>query len=664
MCVLNKNKKRLLTIFLGILPLIFALTIHFTSAQEFLPINWDLEGPYYQTDWGKVAPNWTPFVISGTLHFDNTVEFYDNPLAEHWTGSTSQLLISSSLYENTGDGVYKAGILQHITGLRPGQYGFRAKILTIFQSSYMGPGAPNRDDKMFKAVGIDPTGGTDPQSPAVIWSPWDGKHMQWRDMRVTTDITGTEATLFVAVDSPNPYGPYPHENVAFIDALAFVRAPTVTLTATLRPGHIIHLDWEAQPAELGYLTGKYDLAVRSDGDWQPLLEQAAQTSYDFVAAYGVTYTFRLRAWEHYNSHPANRGDDPLLLYGEQTVSIRYEDHLPPTVTVNALPAYSPERFWVSWSGEDDLTGIATYDVQFQEDSGPWQDWVTGTTQTGALFTGTPGKTYGFRVRATDYAGNIADWPNSAQAVTTIPPAGIRGRILGPDGAPAAGVVVTGTGALAVMPPNGSGLYGLYYQVAAPTPVSITASSPLYLPPDPFHLSVLPNSFIPLTITMRPKDDMICEGGFERLTSCWEVGTYSNTHWVTRPVTLLDQSYNGHHSALLMVNSILSQTLSFAGTLQDLFLTFWTRPISRTGPLTLTIFLSPLSEPPVFQRSIEVGESNDWSLNVVPLPPVTGTLALHLSLRGAAGDGLGIDALSLGSPPLRCYLPLVFRDGSY
>ncbi len=630
-------------------------------AQGDLPSNWDLEKPYQDATWGKVAHDWVPFVVSGTVHFDDTVQFFNNPWAEHWTGSTSQLLISSSLHPGTGDGVFKAGILQHLTGLTPGRYGFRAKILTIFQSSYMGPDAPNRDDKMFKAVGIDPTGGTDPQASTVIWSPWDGKHMEWRDLRAVAEITGTEATVFVAIDSPYPYGPYPHENAAFIDALAFVRVPTVTVTATLRPRYSIHLEWTASPAEKGYLTGEYDLAVKSDGEWQSLLERASQNSYDFEATEGVTYTFRVRAWQRYDQHGADRASDPLLLYGEGEVTIRYEDHTPPTATVHTLPVYSPERFWVSWEGSDDLSGVAAYDVQFREDSSSWQDWITHTGRTLALFTGKPGRSYGFRVRAVDYSGNAGAWP-AAQVTTTVPAAGVRGRVLGPDGIPVAGAVVTGTQAVVAMPSGGDGSYGVYYTVTVTTPVTVTASSPVFAPPDPFRLTVTPDAFVPLTITMRPRDDAVCRGGFEGDTSCWESGFFSGTRWLTTPLTLTGDCYSGERAALLGAGVILSQTFSFYGEDASPVLGLWVKPITRTAPITLQVEITPTTGGTAFEEAVRVKEGSGWEFNSIPLPELSGTYTLHIRPEGASGDAIAVDAVSLGTPPRRCYLPLILREG--
>jgi uncharacterized protein YjiK len=88
------------------------------------------------------------------------------------------------------------------------------------------------------------------------------------------------------------------------------------------------------------------------------------------------------------------------------------DRTPPGVTyVDAYPAYgdAPFRdFWVRWwDSGDNLSGVATYDVQFRDGTGGvWTDLATGTVDTRTNFVGTDGHTYDFRARARDHAGNV------------------------------------------------------------------------------------------------------------------------------------------------------------------------------------------------------------------------------------------------------------------
>ena len=102
------------------------------------------------------------------------------------------------------------------------------------------------------------------------------------------------------------------------------------------------------------------------------------------------------------------------------------DTTPPVVTVNALPAWSPSSFTVSWNGTDTGgSGLAYFDVQYSANGGVWTNWKMHVTTSSALFEGGHnGVHYGFRARGVDNAGNVQPW-TAAQAQTTvdtIPPA--------------------------------------------------------------------------------------------------------------------------------------------------------------------------------------------------------------------------------------------------
>ncbi|MBF6613234.1 MAG: S-layer homology domain-containing protein [Chloroflexi bacterium] len=105
------------------------------------------------------------------------------------------------------------------------------------------------------------------------------------------------------------------------------------------------------------------------------------------------------------------------------------DKAAPTSSVLPLPVYSnnPE-IDVRWTGQDESggSGLVSYDVQYRTiPNGQWTDWKMATSQTQAALDGDNGYTYEFRSRARDAAGNVEEWPDKADAYTSIdtsPPA--------------------------------------------------------------------------------------------------------------------------------------------------------------------------------------------------------------------------------------------------
>lgn len=96
------------------------------------------------------------------------------------------------------------------------------------------------------------------------------------------------------------------------------------------------------------------------------------------------------------------------------------DTQPPRVSVHALPQWSPNKFTVSWSGDDPGgSGIDYYDVQYRA-GGAWVNWLNATKSTSAEFVGgANGVTYEFRARGVDKAGNIQPYPDQSQAWTRV-----------------------------------------------------------------------------------------------------------------------------------------------------------------------------------------------------------------------------------------------------
>ena len=104
------------------------------------------------------------------------------------------------------------------------------------------------------------------------------------------------------------------------------------------------------------------------------------------------------------------------------------DATPPTVSFKAGALSNPFQlsptFSIGWSADDGTgRGVKDYSVRYEKANynggfGPWTNWKTNVTGTGAPFPGAVGYSYCFEVRARDNVLNTSAW--SAPKCTAIP----------------------------------------------------------------------------------------------------------------------------------------------------------------------------------------------------------------------------------------------------
>jgi putative sterol carrier protein len=89
-------------------------------------------------------------------------------------------------------------VLMQSVAAQPGQaYRFSGKIVSF----YKGTGGERADNKIFKTVGIDPTGGRDYNSPTVVWSERDGRDNEWRSPVVQATAQANAITVFIRLEN-------------------------------------------------------------------------------------------------------------------------------------------------------------------------------------------------------------------------------------------------------------------------------------------------------------------------------------------------------------------------------------------------------------------------------------------------------------------------------
>lgn len=250
--------------------------------------NWGFEEGFKANG---VGVGWYSFVLSGDVTFDNTIDYFW-PGAEHTEGETSQLIISQT--------AFSAGVYQQISGVTPGvPYGAKAAMLTFFESS----APPTYPGTMHKIVGIDPYGGTDPESPNVVWSPIDAHDEgPWVDVRVGAVAQSATITLFVRVNCLEPVSDPSFDNQVFIDAVMLAEAPTVSASSpSISYSLSFTVTWDNGQAAPGGHIVKYDVQYKDDTQevWTLWQDKTSATSAVFTGVEGHTYTFRARAWQKY-----------------------------------------------------------------------------------------------------------------------------------------------------------------------------------------------------------------------------------------------------------------------------------------------------------------------------------------------------------------------------
>jgi hypothetical protein len=229
-------------------------------------------------------------------------------------GTTSQMIISTE--------PYTAGLWQRVSGLTPGVgYGFHAAMLTIFESS----APPDVDGTMVKQVGIDPTGGIDPQAATVRWSEADDHDASpWSiDLRTAVFAQSPAMTVFIRVISPHATDGWPLINQSFLDSAILARTPVVAATSpAVSDALTFTVAWDNAVAAPGGYVRWYDVQWldESEGVWHDWQTRTSETEAEFRGERGHTYQFRARAWQRYENNAHLYG--PYRPQGDTSTWIR------------------------------------------------------------------------------------------------------------------------------------------------------------------------------------------------------------------------------------------------------------------------------------------------------------------------------------------------------
>ncbi len=167
---------------------------------------------------GAVASGWTAFV-----------EFAVEPPAFN-SGSESPLAPAQEIFSAWLP--FTAGIYQQVQ-VTPG-VAYVAAIGWAPYASYDDRGGRNAGQFIGRKVGIDPSGGTDPMSNGIVWSPevWDELGGVFPQLRVSAMAQSQTITVFVRANNPQSHG----NDKVWFDAVTLMVDPSQpTATPTQVP---------------------------------------------------------------------------------------------------------------------------------------------------------------------------------------------------------------------------------------------------------------------------------------------------------------------------------------------------------------------------------------------------------------------------------------------
>ena len=164
--------------------------------------------------------HWTPYVLAGAVDI-STID-----------GNACHTINHPCGYMRSNGG-FVAGLFQQIPVVPGGIYDANLQLL-LYDSFDKEDGAVGRQ------IGIDPSGGTDPNSPNIVWSPevWNslakaGHKLVWEDLKVSVTAQGEVVTLFIKVNNLARVASPIHQ--FWIDEIGMIQIGQAEPTATPIP---------------------------------------------------------------------------------------------------------------------------------------------------------------------------------------------------------------------------------------------------------------------------------------------------------------------------------------------------------------------------------------------------------------------------------------------
>lgn len=287
---------------------------NFECGDSYLPgLNPSGSATLIPNGWTILYRNGSPIVTSTRLHFGKVCDQNDRAFIERLDLFDSLAIISEDIETPPAPGKpFDVVLYQQRPATVGGIYSLSGWMVSLCGSKSKPFDCPD-GVYMAKAVGLDPTGGTDPDASSVVWEEnrinfverdANGKWRAtgWQNLRTAVRALSPTITIFVRMTSPAQW----HGNLGFVDAFSLVRGPLSTLTLPDQvEGYELDVTWVGeQSPDVREIPGSthrllFDVQARhGDGDpWRDLVTGAVDPgSVAFTAnCVNTNYEFRVRA---------------------------------------------------------------------------------------------------------------------------------------------------------------------------------------------------------------------------------------------------------------------------------------------------------------------------------------------------------------------------------
>jgi hypothetical protein len=262
---------------------------------------------------GLVPDGWTAVVLAGQPKLNSArIEFAGScegaGFVERLADDDSMVVLSEDIESPPEPGKpFDVALYQQVSVVPGSEYSLSGWMVSLCGGSAMPNDCPS-GVYISKMLGLDPTGGVDPQAETVDWvaDMRNFTESRWANLRVGVVAESSNLTLFVRILSPFRW----HGAHAFVDAISLMPAPTAGFVGLAGKVGFAATDalisWSGGlPDEIASVPGgNYGLLVDlqyrqgSDSAWENLLVGSTQRSVGFTidgCRAPFTYTLRVRA---------------------------------------------------------------------------------------------------------------------------------------------------------------------------------------------------------------------------------------------------------------------------------------------------------------------------------------------------------------------------------